>query len=147
MMLPYQLKAEVIGKIEAHVGNKIITSYDIEGLDPATYKKLLSIPDEETRNIQLEQYKSQVLNFLIEAVIMETAAEREGIKVTDAEIDRAVSEIAANNKVSLEQFEKMIADEGLSLTQYRYQIKGQIIQARIRSQICMPQVAITEEDI
>ena len=133
MMLPYQLKAEVIGKIEAHVGNKIITSYDIEGLDPATYKKLLSIPDEETRNIQLEQYKSQVLNFLIEAVIMETAAEREGIKVTDAEIDRAVSEIAANNKVSLEQFEKMI--------------KGQIIQARIRSQIFMPQVVITEEDI
>ena len=147
MMLPYQLKAEVIGKIEAHVGNKIITSYDIEGLDPATYKKLLSIPDEETRNMQLEQYKSQVLNFLIEAVIMETAAEREGIKVTDAEIDRAVSEIAANNKVSLDQFEKMIADEGLSLTQYRYQIKGQIIQARIRSQIFMPQVVITEEDI
>ena len=147
VMLPYQLKAEVIGKIEAHVGNKIITSYDIEGLDPVTYQKLLLIPDEETRNIQLEQFKSQALNFLIEATIMETAAEREGIKVTDAEVDRAVNEIAANNEVSLEQFEKMIAKEGLSLAQYRYQIKGQIIQARIRSQIFMPQVVITEEDI
>lgn len=147
MILPYHLKAEVIGKIEAHVGNKIITSYDIEGLDPVTYKRLLSIPDEETRNTQLEQYKSQALNFLIEATIMEIAAEREGIKVTDAEVDRAVSEIAANNKVSMEQFEKMIAKEGLSLAQYRYQIKGQIIQARIRSQIFMPQVVITEEDI
>ncbi len=146
-MLPYQLKAEIIGKIEAHVGNKIITSYDIEGLDPVTYQKLLLIPDEETRNIQLEQFKSQALNFLIEAAVMETAAEREGIKVTDAEVDRAVNEIAANNKVSLAQFEKMIANEGLSLAQYRYQIKGQIIQARIRSQIFMPQVVITEEDI
>ena len=105
MFLPHKLQAEVIGKIEAHVGNKIITSYDIEGLDPATYKRLLSIPDEETRNTQLEQYKSQALNFLIEATIMEIAAEREGIKVTDVEVDRAVSEIAANNKVSLEQFE------------------------------------------
>ncbi len=146
-MLPYQLKAEIIGKIEAHVGNKIITSYDIEGLDPATYKKILAIPDEETRNAQLEQYKSQALDFLIEATIMEIAAEREGIKVTDAEVDRAVNEIAANNKVSLEQFEKMIAKEGLSLAQYRYQIKGQIIQARIRGQIFMPQVVITEEDV
>ena len=145
--LPYQLKAEVIGKIEAHIGNKIITSYDIEGLDPATYKSLLSIPDEEVRNTQLEQFKSQALNFLIEATIMEIAAEREGIKVTDAEVDMAVNEIAANNKVSLKQFEKMIAEEGLSLAQYRYQIKGQIIQARIRSQIFMPQVVITEEDI
>lgn len=146
-VLPHQLHGEVIGKIEAHVGNKIITSYDIEGLDPATYKKVLAIPDENTRNAQLTQYKSQALDFLIEATIMEIAAEREGIKVTDAEVDKAVNEIAANNKVSLAQFEKMIAKEGLSLAQYRYQIKGQIIQARVRSQIFMPQVVITEEDI
>ena len=52
VMLPYHLKAEVIGKIEAHVGNKIITSYDIEGLDPVTYKRLLSIPD-ETRYLRV----------------------------------------------------------------------------------------------
>lgn len=78
---------------------------------------------------------------------MEVAAEREGIKVTDAEVNMALNEIAANNKVSMEQFEKMIAEEGLSMAQYRYQIKGQIIQARIRSQIFMPQVVITEEDI
>ncbi len=78
---------------------------------------------------------------------MEVAAEREGIKVTDAEVNMALNEIAANNKVSMEQFEKMIAEEGLSMAQYRYQIKGQIIQARIRSQIFMPQVVITEKDI
>lgn len=147
LVLPHQAKSEIIGKIEAHVGNKIITSYDIEGLDPATYKRILSIADEETRNTQLEQFRSQALDFLIDATIMEIAAEREGIKVTDAEVDRAVNEIAANNKVSLEQFEKMISKEGLSLSQYRYQIKGQIIQARIRGQIFMPQVVITEEDV
>ena len=115
LILPHQIKAEVIGKIEAHVGNRIITSYDIESLDPVTYKKILNIPDETTRETQLSQYKEQALNFLIESTIMEIAAERDGIKVTDAEVDRAVNEIAANNKVSVEQFEKMITKEGVSL--------------------------------
>ena len=147
LILPQQIKAEVIGKIEAHVGNRIITSYDIESLDPVTYKKILNIPDETTRETQLSQYKEQALNFLIESTIMEIAAERDGIKVTDAEVDRAVNEIAANNKVSVEQFEKMITKEGVSLAQYRYQLRGQIIQARVRSQIFMPQVVITDEDM
>lgn len=147
LILPHQIKAEVIGKIEAHVGNRIITSYDIESLDPVTYKKILNIPDETTRETQLSQYKEQALNFLIESTIMEIAAERDGIKVTDAEVDRAVNEIAANNKVSVEQFEKMITKEGVSFAQYRYQLRGQIIQARVRSQIFMPQVVITDEDM
>lgn len=147
LILPHQINAEIIGKIEAHVGNRIITSYDIESLDSVTYKKLLNIPDETTRETQLSQYKEQALNFLIESTIMEIAAERDGIKVTDAEVDRALREIAANNKLSVEQLEKMMIKEGESIAQYRYKIKGEIIRARIRSQIFMPQVVITEEDI
>ena len=40
-------KAEVVDKIEAHVGNRIITSYDVEMLNPALYKNILSIADEK----------------------------------------------------------------------------------------------------
>ncbi len=143
----YQAKAEIIGKIEAHVGNKIITSYDVENLDTNIYKQIISIEDETTRKAQLEQYREQALAFLIEATIMEIAAEKDGVRVTDEEVDKAISEIITANDVTESQFEELIQKDGLSMAQYRYQIKSQIIQARIRGQIFMPQVVITESDI
>ncbi len=139
-----QTKAEIIGKIEAHVGNRIITSYDVEMLNEAAYKKILSISDENARLQQLEAYKEQALNFLIDMNIMELAAEKDGIKISDKDVDRAVAEIAASNKLSTEQFIKAVNKEGLSLKQYKYQIKSQMI---MRSKISVPQIVITDSDI
>lgn len=142
--LTIQAKAEVINKIEAHVGNRIITSYDIETLNPDAYKLILSIPDEKARQEQLSQYKEQALNFLIDMNVMEIAAEKDGIKVSDKDLDRAINEIAASNNLSMADFEKTLKAQNLSLKQYKYQIKSQMI---LRSKINVPQIVITEEDI
>ena len=137
-------KAEVIDKIEAHVGSKIITSYDIEMLNPAVYKQIIAIKDETIKEEQLKAYKEQALNFLIDMYVMEIAAEKDGIRISDKDVDRAVSEIAASNKLSMADFERTLAAQNLSLKQYRYQIKSQLI---LRSKINVPQIVITEEDI
>lgn len=142
--LTIQASAEVIDKIEAHVGKRIITSYDIEMLNPDVYKKLLAIPDEKTRQEQLQQYKEQALDFLIDMNIMEIAAEKDGIKVSDKDLDRAINEIASSNGMTLANFEKALKEQNLSLNQYKYQIKSQMI---LRSKINVPQIVITEEDI
>lgn len=147
LILAWQIfpaKAEVINKIEAHVGNRIITSYDVEMLNPDLYKKIIAIKDEDTRNMQLAQYKEQALNFLIDMYVMEIAAEKEGIKVSDRDLDRAITEIAAGNNLSMVDFEKTLKSQNLSLKQYKYQIKSQMI---LRSKISVPQIVITEEDI
>lgn len=142
--LTIQSKAEVIDKIEAHVGNRIITSYDIETLNPDTYKAILAIPDEKARQEQMAQYKEQALNFLIDMNIMEIAAEKDGIKVSDRDLERAINEIVASNNLSMADFEKTLKSQNLSLKQYKYQIKSQMI---LRSKINVPQIVITEEDI
>lgn len=134
----------MIDKIEAHVGNRIITSYDIEMLNPDVYKKILEIPDEKTRQEQLSQYKEQALTFLIDMNIMEIAAEKDGIKISNKDLDRAINEIAASNNLSMADFEKTLKSQNLSLKQYKYQIKSQMI---LRSKINVPQIVITEEDI
>ena len=118
LILAWQIfpaKAEVINKIEAHVGNRIITSYDVEMLNPDLYKKIIAIKDEDTRNMQLAQYKEQALNFLIDMYVMEIAAEKEGIKVSDRDLDRAITEIAAGNNLSMADFEKTLKSQNLSL--------------------------------
>lgn len=147
IIFPNLLRAEIVGKIEAHVGNRIITAYDVANLDPITYKKILAITDKETRDAQLKQYHSQAVDFLINQYVIEISAEREGIKVTEEEIDKAIEEVAKANKITKKQLEDTLLKEGISMEKYRYQLKSQIINVRIRNMVLMPKIVITEEDL
>lgn len=147
LSLHQAVRAEVVGKIEAHVGNRIITAYDVANLDPITYKKILSIEDKEIRDAQLKQYHSQAVDFLINQYVIEISAEREGIKVTDEEVDRAVEEVAKSNNITRKELEEALIKEGISMEKYRYQLKSQIINVRVRNMVLMPKIVITQEDL
>lgn len=147
LSLQQAVRAEVVGKIEAHVGNRIITAYDVANLDPITYKKILSIEDKEIRDAQLKQYHSQAVDFLINQYVIEISAEREGIKVTDEEVDRAVDEVAKSNNITRKELEEALIKEGISMEKYRYQLKSQIINVRVRNMVLMPKIVITQEDL
>lgn len=141
------VNSEVINKIVAHVGSRIITEYDVQNLDPEVYKKILGIKEDELRKTQIEQYNNEALDYLIGQEVVAIAAEREGIKVQDAEVDEAITEIMKRNNVPADKLEEYLAKEGMSLAKYKFQLKNDILNARVRSQVLMPKIVVTEQDI
>lgn len=141
------VNSEVINKIVAHVGSQIITEYDVQNLDPEVYKKILGIKEDELRKTQIEQYNNEALDYLIGQEVVAIAAEREGIKVQDAEVDEAITEIMKRNNVPADKLEEYLAKEGMSLAKYKFQLKNDILNARVRSQVLMPKIVVTEQDI
>ncbi len=139
--------SEVINRIVAHVGNKVITEYDIQNLDPAKYNEILAIKDENIRNKQMEFYQEAALNYLIDQEIVIIAAEKEGIKVSDEEVEMAINDIMRENKLTLKTLEQALIKEGTSLLKYRYKLKNDILNARVRNQILLPKIIATEKDI
>lgn len=139
--------SEVINRIVAHVGNKVITEYDIQNLDPAKYNEILAIKDENIRNKQIELYQEAALNYLIDQEIVIIAAEKEGVKVSDEEVEMAINEIMRENKLTLKTLEDALIKEGTSLSKYKYKLKNDIINARVRNQILLPKIIATEKDI
>lgn len=139
--------AESIAKIEAFVGKKVITTYDVENLDVHTYKTILATENEALRQAQIEAYKKEALNFLISQAIMESAAEKENVSVSEDEINMAIEGILNDTHISRKQLDEKLKKDGLSFEKYRLQIKSQIISAKVRSQILLPKIVITEEDI
>lgn len=129
------------------MGDKAITEYDVQSLDPATYKKIMEIKEEGYRKQQLDLYNGQALDFLIGQEVVAAAAEREGIKVTDAEVEAAIEEIIKRNNIPKEKLEESLAQEGLSVAKYKFQLKNDILNARVRSQVLMPKIVVTEQDI
>ena len=64
--------------------------------------------------------KKAVISQVVESLIMESLqlqiAERGGIRVDDTSLNEAVQRIAAQNNMTLEQFQQAIANEGSSYT-------------------------------
>lgn len=78
---------------------------------------------------------------------MEAAAEKENVAVTEKEIDAAIEAIMLDTKITRKELDAKLKKDGLSFEKYRFQIKSQIISAKIRSQVLLPKLVITEHDI
>ncbi len=139
--------SEVINKVLAYVGNNAITLYDVQGLNPKEYSRMIAIEDEAERSATLAEFEKQALEFLISQEVIVLSAEREGIIVAEEEIDAAIAEVAARSNVSVDELEALVEKEGLSLPMYRSQIKTEILNARVRMQVLAPKTVVSEDDI
>lgn len=99
-----------------------------------------SLPAEET-------LRSQVVDALIEERAVLSHARRSGGEVDEAEIDRAVRAVAAQNGVELSQLRQRLAEEGLDLTRFRSQMRDQLLVERAREREVQPRIRVTEAEV
>jgi len=91
--------------------------------------------------------KKQVLDRLIMTKLQLQMADRTGIKVDDETLNRTISNIAAQNKVSLSDFRKILEKDGYSYDQFRDDIRNQIKISRLRQRAVDDRVYVTDREI
>jgi len=147
LLLSLTIQAKTIDKILVIVGDKIITQYEVESFNPKKVKEIYSVEDEQKRNDLLKKYYQSVLEFLVNQYTIEIAAEREGIKIGEGEVDMAINQILEKNNITKEQLEQLLEKEDLTFQKYKWQIKMDIINARLNSRVILPRLVVAEEDI
>ncbi|MCB4204040.1 SurA N-terminal domain-containing protein [Deferribacterales bacterium Es71-Z0220] len=147
LLLSLTIQAKTIDKILVIVGDKIITQYEVESFNPKKVKEIYSVEDEQKRNDLLKKYYQSVLEFLVNQYTIEIAAEREGIKIGEDEVDMAINQILEKNNITKEQLEQLLEKEDLTFQKYKWQIKMDIINARLNSRVILPRLVVAEEDI
>lgn len=88
---------------------------------------------------------------LLERLILEHAqiqmAKEDGIIVDDTMLDRAVSRIAEQNKMSMAQFRIQLQREGISYPAFREDIRREILMQRLREREVDSKVQVTESEV
>ena len=74
----------------------------------------------------------QVLERMIDERAELQQAKDDGIRVDDFTVDRTVVNIAAQNKMTPDQFRKRVESDGTSFSQFRDDVRNQIIISRLR---------------
>ncbi|WP_300462810.1 SurA N-terminal domain-containing protein [Desulfobacula sp.] len=142
------ISAEVIDRIVAIVDNDIITLVQLNK-ESAPYMKNIESAgySDEKKKEMIQDIHKKLLTALIDRSLTRQEAMKYHIEVSDIEINTAVESVKRDKVLSQAEFERALEQEGLTLTEYRDNIKNQILQTRLINHAVKSKVIITESDI
>jgi peptidyl-prolyl cis-trans isomerase SurA len=94
-----------------------------------------------------EQMREQALESLIEERVLLTYARESGLRLEEAEVDRAVQSVAAQNKLTLAQLRERLAADGIDYARFRANLRDQILLERVREREVGQRTRVTDAEI
>jgi len=93
------------------------------------------------------ELRKQSLDALVEERVLVTYARDNGVKVDDAEVERAIANIASSNKMTAEQLRDRLRQQGVDYATFRNGIRDQITIERIREREVINHIRVTDTEI
>ncbi|ABG16049.1 PPIC-type PPIASE domain protein [Yersinia pestis Antiqua] len=133
-----------VDKVAAVVDNGVVLQSDIDGLLQSVKMNAqqsgLQVPDDST-------LRHQILERLIMDNIQLQMAKKMGITITDQALDKAIADIAAQNRMTLAQMRSRLAADGLSYDTYREQIRKEMLTSEVRNNEVRRRITILPQEV
>jgi len=130
--------------IVAVVNSELVTAIEVE-------QRAARLRDEArragARTPAGDELRKQIVDALIDERVLITHARESGIRIDDAELDRAVSSIAAQNKLSPAELRQRLVAEGTDITRFRGNLRDQMQVERIREREVSARIRINDTEI
>lgn len=133
-----------LDKIVAIVNDEVITQSQLD-YEIAMAKQQLVHSHAPTPSADV--IRAKVLDHLIEISLQMQLIKKNNFKITSEELDGAIANIASNNKLSLEQFKKVLANEKVSYEAFRKQIEQQMLISRFQQAALGHDIVVSEEEV
>ena len=124
----------VVDRVVAVVNNEIITLSDLQR-------------EETLKKVDVQKDERLLLEDMIDRKLQMAAAKSAGMDVTDKELTEAVTDIMKRNSLDSKQFESALAKEGLTLEQYKTELREQMTLSRMFNKYVRSGVAVDEAEV
>lgn len=94
-----------------------------------------------------QELESQVLERLISERAQVQLARDNGIKIEDSVVDTAVLNVARQNQVSIDELRRRLEVDGISHSQFRENLRNEILLARVREREVEGRVSVSEVEL
>lgn len=152
ILMPHRLlhaqELALVDRIVAVVNNDVITLYDLNrALRPFEENiKALNYPPEKERQT-LFQVRQDILNHLINSKLADQEIKRYRITVSKDEIDNVIERFKESRSITDEQFREGLGQQGMTIEEYRTEVKEQILRSKLVNREVKAKIVITDEDI
>lgn len=126
------------------VNQELVTAFEL------TQRLAQAREEARRRNQRLPaetEFRTMILESLIEERAMLSHARDSGMRIDDAEIDRAVQVVASQNQMTLAQLRARLVQDGLDLARFRAQLRDQLLIERVREREVAQRIRITDGEI
>ena len=130
--------------IVAVVNSELITQVEVEQRLARVREEALRARTALPSDLEMRR---QALDALIDERVQTTYARDGGMKVDDAELDRAVANIAVANKLTMEQLRERLKADGSDMQRFRANLRDQILADRAREREVSGRIKISEAEI
>jgi peptidyl-prolyl cis-trans isomerase SurA len=134
----------VLDRIVAVVNDEAITARE---LDERAQVALKQLAQQGTPSPPKPVVERQLLERMIGDRVQVQFAKESGVRIDDAELDRALGRIAEQNKLTLPALREALERDGVPFAKFRDDIRSEIMMARLREREVDNKMVITESEI
>ncbi len=141
---PARANQELLDEIVAIVEDGVILRSE---LDRAVNNIVQQLKARGTQLPPKSVLDQQVLERLITTELQIQKADSAGVRISEAEIDQALSQIASQNKLTLSQMQKALENDGISFADFRTDMRKDLKTEKIRNGLADQNVKVSEHEI
>jgi peptidyl-prolyl cis-trans isomerase SurA len=133
-----------VDRIVAVVNDEVITQFDL------TLRTRLAVAQLARQGTPLppaEVLERQVLERMVSDRVQLQMARETGLRVDDGQLEKILTRIAADNKMTLPQFREAIERDGLAFARFRDDLRDEILISRLREREVDSRTVVTESEI
>ncbi len=137
-------RVQLVDRVVAVVNDEVITRYELNEQKRAVVAQLkrqgVATPPEA-------ELDAQVLERFINEKVQLQYAKEYGIRADDEVVNASLQRIAAENKMSMQQFAAALRNDGVTIEKFRDELKNEIIINRVRDREIESRVVVTDSEI
>lgn len=138
------VSAETLDKVVAVVDNDVIMASELT----MQVRILANQIRQSGQQVPPEEYlQRQVLERLIVESLELQLGENAGVKVSEDQLDQAVSSVARQNQMDDETFQRELKKQGIPSAMFRENIRRQIIIQQVQQAMVIKRIEISEQEI
>jgi peptidyl-prolyl cis-trans isomerase SurA len=137
-------RIELVDRIVAVVGREVVTASELAERRDVAERQLRQQGTPLPERSVLEKQ-------LLERLILDKAqlqlAKENGIRVEEAQLDRALERIAENNKLTLSAFRQALEKDGVAFDKFRDDVRQQIQLQRLREREVDDRIEVSDSEV
>lgn len=137
-------RVQLVDRVVAVVNDEVITRYDLSEQKRAVSAQLkrqgVTMPPEA-------ELDAQVLERFINEKVQLQYARENGLRADDETVNASLQRIAADNKMSMQQFSAALRADGVTVEKFRDELKNEIVLNRLREREVESRVVVTDSEI
>lgn len=144
---PDGIHAEVVEKIVAVVNEEIITLSELKEISLPYLARMKETSSRTYSEEEIKETERQILNQLVDEKLVSQEAERLKIEMSEKEVTMASREVRDRANLTEEQFEQVLAEDGMTIEAYREKLKAEMKKMRLIDQEIKAKVTVTTKEI